>query len=83
MSKRLQVLLDKTEYQKFFQVAKAKGMSLGEWVRQAMRRSYEDTSGVSSEIKIKKINELAKKYSFPSGSIEEINEQIKSGYLKK
>ncbi len=39
MSKRLQVLIPPKEYKEFARIAAKSGMSLGEWVRQSLRKS--------------------------------------------
>ncbi len=40
----MQVLVDEEEYQAFFTAAKNQNMSLGEWVRQSLRKSLRTTS---------------------------------------
>lgn len=80
MSKRLQVLLQPKEYKTFRQLAKETGLSLGEWVRQALRLQ---ASGVSSKNLVHKIKNVRKasQYSFPSGEIDRMLSEIEKGYL--
>lgn len=81
MSKRLQVLFDESEYQKIKRHARQAKLSLGGWVRQALRRVTDQESGRSVSDKISAINAAAR-HSAPINDIEVINQQIASGYLK-
>ena len=84
MSKRLQVLIPPKEYKEFALIAKGCGMSLGEWVRQSLRKSARAIPMNDPMERLRRVQILASQYSAPSGSIEEINAQIESGRgLKK
>ena len=79
MSKRLQVLFEEREYKAFQRLAKNQGLSLGEWVRLALRDVANRLSTKSPQSKLKNIRKSAKQ-SYPSGDIDEILSQIESGY---
>lgn len=81
MSKRLQVLLPDDEYSKFKQKARQAKVSLGEWVRSALRRVSDGESVHSIDARLALIRHG---YSLegPTDDIETIEKQIFSGYLK-
>ncbi|MBI3541538.1 MAG: antitoxin [Deltaproteobacteria bacterium] len=81
MSKRLQVLLDARDYRSFQQMAKGAGLSLGEWVRQALRRIGENTTTRSPHNKLENIRK-ASRFHYPTGDIETILHEIEKGYLE-
>ncbi len=80
MSKRLQVLIEPKEYREFQKMAKQAHTSLGEWVRQALRRTTQQTSGRSAAEKLASIRR-ASAHAFPSGEIDQILSEIEQGYL--
>lgn len=82
MSKRLQVLLNYKEYKSFQQLAKEAGVSLGEWVRQALRRVAGDYSGKSPAEKIAAIRR-AVQLNGPTCDIEQMLEEIERGRLQQ
>jgi hypothetical protein len=81
MSKRLQVILDVREYKSFQQVAREAGLSLGEWVRQALRRTAEGFSRKRPQAKLKAIAK-AQRHRFPTGDIDQILSEIERGRLE-
>lgn len=81
MSKRLQVLVEPKEYKSFQQMAREAGLSLGEWVRQALRRMAGDSSRKSPAQKIAAIRRAAQSNG-PTGGIEQMLEEIERGYLQ-
>lgn len=81
MSKRLQVLLDPKEYKQFMTIAKTQGMSLGEWVRQALRATVRQRSVGDAEEKLARIKRLAEKGDLPTGDIESLLAEIERGRL--
>ncbi len=80
MSKRLQVLLQPKEYKTFQQLAREMGLSLGEWVRQALRFQAAGVSSKNAAGKLKNIRQ-ASQYSFPTGDIDQMLSEIEKGYL--
>ena len=79
MSKRLQVLLDEPEIREIQRAARAKRMTVAEWVRGALReaRRKEPLGDVSD--KIAAIRHAAR-HSFPSPDIEQMLAEIEKGY---
>ena len=82
MSKRLQVLLEQKEYKTFQQMAREAGLSLGEWVRKALRKIASDQPRKTPEEKIAAIRRLSKMNLAPSGDIEQMLAEIEKGYLE-
>ena len=80
MSKRLQVLLDERELRDIRKTARARRMTVAEWVRQALRAARRGESDRSVESKLAAIRRAAT-HSFPTGDIDQMNEEIERGYL--
>lgn len=76
MSKRLQVLLAPKEYKSFQQIAKGVGLSLGEWVRQALRRAVEKKPHRTPEEMLANIRKAAQYNISPSPPIEQMLKEI-------
>jgi len=81
MSKRLQVLFSEDEYAKIKRHAKQSRLSLGEWVRGALRRITDAESSQSPDDKLR-VLEHAMTYGAPVDDVETMKKQIESGYLK-
>jgi len=52
MSKRLQVVVGDEELERYSQTADAAGLTMSEWVRQALRRAERETSSGDVEAKL-------------------------------
>lgn len=81
MSKRLQVLIEDSEYKKFAKQAREEGKSLGEWVRQSLKTSLALKSSSPPEEKMARIRAIAQRNSFPISEIDELLKEIETGYL--
>ncbi|MBI4366436.1 MAG: antitoxin [Deltaproteobacteria bacterium] len=81
MSKRLQVLVEPREYRVFQQMALAAGVSLGEWVRQVLRRIATQSSQTNPTQKVARIRRAAE-HRFPTADIDQMLREIESGYVK-
>lgn len=79
MSNRLQVLLQPKEYRTFQRLAREMGLSLGEWVRRALRFQAAGVSSKNAAVKIKNIRK-ASQYGFPTGDIDQMLSEIEKGY---
>lgn len=79
MSKRLQVLLDEPEWREIQRAARAERTSVAEWVRQALRAARRGTSTRSVDARISAVRTAAR-HAFPTGEIEQLNEEIARGY---
>lgn len=79
MAKRLQVILKDPDYREIQRAARARRMSLAEWVRQALdvAQRREPTGEVAKKIAVIR---SAARLDFPTGDIDRILDQIESGY---
>ena len=79
MAKRLQVILQDPEYREIQRAARARHMSIAEWVRQALEsvRRKEPTESVNK--KLEAIRE-AVKHEFPVADIDRMLSEIEQGY---
>ena len=80
MTKRLQVLLNDTEWRELRRVARAERTTVAEWVRRALRaarrgRSSKDVEGKRAAIR------RAARHRFPAPPIDQMNDEITRGYL--
>lgn len=78
MSKRLQVLLDEPEYRGLVRVARARGMTVSEWVRQALRAAARDEPRADRGRKLGVIRAAAA-CSFPVSDIDTMLSEIDRG----
>jgi hypothetical protein len=79
MSKRLQVLLDETEYNEIQSIARENGMTTAEWVRQALRRAKRDYPHARASRKLAALD-AASAYDFPTADIDRMLGEIEEGY---
>ena len=78
MPKRLQVLLDEEEYKEIQGVARRQRVTLGEWVRQALRQAKNNHPG-TVEAKLRVIAD-ASRHDFPTADIEVMLQEIEEGH---
>jgi hypothetical protein len=81
MSKRLQVLLDEAELREIQRVARARRMTVAEWVRQALRSARRVEPSGSVDRKLASVR-AATRHSFPTGDIGQVLEEIERGYAE-
>ncbi len=79
MSKRLQVILSDEEYEELRLVSSSAGVTVSEWVRQALRKMRRDRSLLEADGKIDAVRAAAK-HDFPTGDIDTMLAEIESGY---
>jgi hypothetical protein len=79
MSKRLQVLLSDQEMSRLKEAAQKAQLSVGEWVRQAIRKNADGPSPRPADEKLKAVRR-ALSHSFPTANIDEMNREIEQGY---
>ena len=79
MSKRLQVLLDEPELREIQRAARAKRMTVAEWVRSALRdaRRKEPVGEVAEKLAVIR---RATRHSFPTADIDQMLAEIEKGY---
>ena len=80
MSKRLQVLFDEQELQEIQKIARRHHMTVAEWVRQSLREAKAQEPVRDVAEKLAAIRRAAQ-YSFPSGDISQMLEEIERGYI--
>jgi predicted transcriptional regulator len=79
MSKRLQVLLDDTEYRTLQRLAQKQGMTVSEWVRQAIRAMRRQEPVYDTARKLSAIRE-GTRHAYPAPDISEMLAEIERGY---
>ncbi len=83
MSKKLQVLLDDLEYEMIQAVAKSRGMTVSEWVRQVLRKALhvDPNSTKKRASPEEKLRAIAKAYrhQHPTADIEVMLAEIEAG----
>jgi transposase-like protein len=80
MSQRLQVLLDDRELADIRRVARRHGLTVAEWVRQALRQARRDEPVGDPRRKLAVVREAAG-HSYPSADIGQMLAEIERGYL--
>jgi hypothetical protein len=80
MAKRLQVILQDPEYREVQRAARARQMSIAEWVRQALALARRREPLGDVEKKLAAIR-AAVKHEFPTSDIETMLAEIEQGYL--
>lgn len=81
MSMRLQVILSDDEAESLKKRAAHEGVTVSEWVRRSLREaSRRQTSGRAEE-RLSAIR-VAAAYSFPTGDIDGMLEEIERGYVE-
>ncbi len=79
MAKRLQVMLQEPDYREIQRAARARRMSIAEWVRQALEfaRRGEPLSPVSKKLEA---IQRAVQHEYPTGDIDSMLAEIEVGY---
>ena len=79
MTKRLQVLLDDPEWREIQRAARARRLTIAEWVRQALRaaRRQQPTGDVDRKLEALR---AAARHAFPTADIDQMLEDIERGY---
>ena len=80
MSRRLQVLFDEQELREIQEIARRHGMTVAEWVLQTLRQAKSQQPIRDVAEKLAAIRR-AVQYSFPSGDISQMLEEIERGYI--
>jgi hypothetical protein len=75
----LQVLLEDAEYNRFQRLAKRLGLSVAEWVRQALRAAYREEPLGSADKKLAVVRAAAQQ-EFPTADIDQMLDEISAGY---
>ena len=79
MSKRLQVLLDETEFRDLREAASRQGVQVSEWVRQALREARRREPRGDLDSKLRAVR-AATRHEFPTADIDRLLAEIELGY---
>lgn len=79
MSKRLQVLLDETEFGYLRAAARRQGVPVSEWVRRALREARRREPRGDLDGKLRAVR-TATRHEFPTADIDEMLADIERGY---
>jgi Arc/MetJ-type ribon-helix-helix transcriptional regulator len=79
MSSRLQVLLPEPELDEIRKLAEQEHLSVGEWVRRALREARAQRSTRKPESKLKALRSAAQ-HEFPTSDIDQMLAEIERGY---
>jgi hypothetical protein len=79
MSKRLQVVMSDSELAAFERLARGKGMTLSDWVRETLRERRRSEPKRAPETKLSAIRS-AVQHSFPAPDIEQMLAETARGY---
>ena len=79
MPKRMQVLIDEAEYRQIQRVARRQGLTLAEWVRQALRSAFRQQPLGGRDKKLAAVR-VAAAHEYPTADIERMLDEISSGY---
>lgn len=77
--KRMQVLIEEGEFRRFKRAARSRGVSLAEWVRQALRAESRRVPRVESDKKLAAVRAAAT-HAFPAPGIDQMLDEISRGY---
>jgi hypothetical protein len=81
MAKRLQIILQDSEYQEIQRMARSRHISLAEWVRQALGLARrQEPVAVGSMTKKLKSMRMAAQHEFPVSDIDDILAEIEQGH---
>lgn len=81
MSKRLQVLFEEEELAQIQALARSRHQTTAAWVRDAVRQARKASEYAAPESKLRAIRE-AVAHSYPVADIDELLDQIESGYVE-
>jgi hypothetical protein len=79
MTKRLQVLLDDPEWREIQRAARARRLTIAEWVRQALRaaRKQQPTGDLDRRLGVVR---ASARHSFPTAGLDQMLREIERGY---
>ena len=78
MSKRLQIVVEDAEAERFEATARREGLTLSEWARRAMREARRRKRAPSAESKLRALDR-ALQHGFPTGDIDRMLAEIETG----
>jgi hypothetical protein len=79
MTKRLQVLLDDPEWREIQRAARARRLSVAEWVRQALRAARKKEPLGDLDRKLAAVR-VGARHEFPTAEVDQMLDEIERGY---
>lgn len=79
MSKRLQVVVRDSEFERYMRSAQAEGLTLSEWIRHVLRQAERDISHGDADAKLAAVRTAAR-HSFPTADIDTMLAEIEQSY---
>ncbi len=76
--KRMQVMIDEAEFERFAQAARSQGVSLAQWVRMSLRAQYRRMPRCDAAKKLAVVRAAAA-HAFPAPDIDTMLEEIARG----
>jgi hypothetical protein len=80
MSKRLQVVMDESEFREIQRIARRHRMSVSEWVRWSLRRARRSEPAAPARQKLEVVRAAAR-HEYPTAGVDQMLREIESGYL--
>jgi len=80
VTKRLQVLLDEPEWREVKRAARARRVTVAEWVRQALRAARRQEPSGDLDRKLDAIR-AASRHAFPTADMDQMLAEIERGYV--
>ncbi len=81
MSKRLQVLLEESEFDDLREAARRQGVPVSEWVRRALREERRREPRGDIDSKLRAVRDAAR-HEFPTAEIDQMLTEIERGHGK-
>ena len=82
MAKRLQVILKDQEYRDLQKAARARHVSIAQWVREALDAARRRKPAQSAKAKLESVRAAAT-FAFPTGDIDRVLAEIEMGYDRR
>jgi hypothetical protein len=79
MSKRMQVLISEKEFRLMKEIARRRGLTLAEWVRQTLRGACRQEPLGDPDVKLARVR-AALRHEFPAPDIDQMLAEIARGY---
>jgi hypothetical protein len=79
MSIRLQVVMDEAEHRAIREAARERGVTVSQWVREALRAARRNVASGDAERKLAAIR-AADRFAYPTADIDQMVAEIERGY---
>lgn len=82
MSRRLQVVVDDSEFEELRRAAELRGTTVSAWVREVLRQALRAESTGDVEVRLAVVRAAAR-HDFPTGDVDEMLAEIERGYTER